>query len=214
MSLTVREYDFASNLPPLAIHEDPTGQWSLGVAGTIWDSSYVLARYLEKSLVQQPITNQSNILELGAGLGIVGMSLARFLPSANIVLTDKSDRLKLLQHNVQSNNSTATVTGYDWETPTAAIEEQNWDMILVSDCIWEPSLHTILLQALHRVMKSTTVLLMAYEVRNEPVEEQFLDSLRHSYTLQTIPTEEMDEQFQSDDIRIVRAQFACTTRFV
>ena len=169
---------------------------------------------MEKSLALQPITNQSNILELGAGLGIVGMSLARFLPSANIVLTDKSDRLKLLQHNVQSNNSTATVTGYDWETPTAAIEEQNWDMILVSDCIWEPSLHPILLQALHRVMKSTTVLLMAYEVRNEPVEEQFLESLRHSYTLQTIPTEEMDEQFQSDDIRIIRAQFACTTRFV
>ncbi|KAH8552371.1 putative methyltransferase-domain-containing protein [Umbelopsis sp. PMI_123] len=134
------------------------------------------------------------------------MSLARLLPSANIVLTDKSDRMKLLQHNVQTNRSTATIASYDWEGQDAAIEEQSWDMVLISDCIWEPTLHTILLQAINRVMNVDTVLMMAYEVRNETVEEQFLDSLRQDYTLQNIPEEEMDEQFQSDDIRIIQAK--------
>ena len=33
MSLIVREYEFASNLPPLAIHEDPTGQWYSKICG-------------------------------------------------------------------------------------------------------------------------------------------------------------------------------------
>ncbi|GAB5591858.1 hypothetical protein Unana1_06758 [Umbelopsis nana] len=173
MSFIVREYEFAGELPPIAIHEDPTGE--------------------------------CHILELGAGLGLVGISLAKLVPAAQIVLTDKSDRLRLLQHNVQANQSTATVASYDWEHTDPNIDQQPWDIVLVSDCIWEASLHALLLQALERVMKPETVLLMAFEVRNEAVEKDFLDKLQSTFKCHDIPPEEMDEEYQSDDIRIIRA---------
>lgn len=179
---------------------------SLGVAGTIWDSAFVLARYLEKSLSQQSLCG-GRVLELGAGLGLVGISLAKLLPSAYIVLTDKSDRLRILQHNIATNHSTAHVASYDWEHEHSTIHDQHWDVVLVSDCIWEPSLHPLLLQALDRVMKQDTILLMAYELRDAAVEKGFFDSLRESgYTWRSIPSEEMDEEYQSDDIQVIQAK--------
>ncbi|KAJ2961954.1 hypothetical protein NQZ79_g2834 [Umbelopsis isabellina] len=176
-----------------------------GVAGTIWDSSFVLARYLEKSLQTHCLTDQSCILELGAGLGLVGIATARLLPNAHIVLTDKPERLKLLQHNVQTNESSAQVEGYDWDTDNSDMEGQQWDAVIISDCIWEPSLHDSLLKALGKVVHNSTKLIMAYEQRNDITEQQFFDEFHSTFDSRIASSTEMDEEYQSDDIKIVIA---------
>ncbi|KAG2177813.1 hypothetical protein INT43_003060 [Umbelopsis isabellina] len=203
--LVTREYEFARNVSPLLISEDPTGQWCHGVAGTIWDSSFVLARYLEKSLQTPCLTDQSRILELGAGLGLVGIAIAKLLPNAYIVLTDKPERLQLLQHNVQANDSSAQVAGYDWDTDYSDIDDQQWDAVIISDCIWEHSLHDSLLKALEKVVHTSSKLIMAYEQRNDVTEQQFFDKFHSTFDSRIASSTEMDDEYQSDDIKIIIA---------
>jgi hypothetical protein len=48
---------------------------------------------------------------------------------------------------------------------------------------------------------------MAYELRDAAVEQGFFDSLRESgYTWRSISSEEMDEEYQSDDIQVIQAK--------
>jgi predicted nicotinamide N-methyase len=176
-----------------------------GVAGTVWDSSFVLARYLEKSLPVHSLTDQSRILELGAGLGLVGIAMAKLLPNARIVLTDKHERLKLLQYNVHANESSAQVEGLDWDANNPDIEGQQWDAVLISDCIWEPSLHDSLLHALEKVVNSSSTLIMAYEQRDNTIEQQFFDKFHSIFDSRIASSDEMDDEYQSNDIKVVIA---------
>lgn len=64
-----------------------------------WDSSVVLAKYLEHN---PAIVQNKHILELGAGTGVCGISAA-YLGASYVVLTDLAYVIKNLQKNVEIN---------------------------------------------------------------------------------------------------------------
>lgn len=80
-------------------------QKSLGKGGLCWDAAFVLAEHLMMTHRQwYPLTYHPNILELGAGTGLSGLALAKFLP-CNVTITDLPELLNLMQQNVTQNFS-------------------------------------------------------------------------------------------------------------
>jgi predicted nicotinamide N-methyase len=94
-----------------------------------------------------------SILELGAGCGIVGITLSRFLPKANIILTDLSEATEILDVNVGTSHSALrdrlAHQVLDWSHPLPPnIAETKWDMVLVADCTYNPDVVPDLVQTL------------------------------------------------------------------
>lgn len=75
-------------------HDSQTG-------AALWDASIVLSKYMEKQ--QRTLVRRSKVLELGCGLGLVGM-VASLLGASNVLLTDRSELLPLIQSSVERNN--------------------------------------------------------------------------------------------------------------
>ena len=83
----------------------------LSHAGTVWDGAIILSSYLQKqfvdkedqSIVEELITDK-NLLELGAGTGILGLSLIPFKP-ASVIMTDLPDYVNFLENNIQKNEA-------------------------------------------------------------------------------------------------------------
>jgi predicted nicotinamide N-methyase len=97
----------------------------------IWPSSLALSRYiLEESLIY----GNKKIIELGCGIGLVGMAVS--LQGGNILLTDyQPDALLFAEMNWLLNlgRSPSTVL-MDWRNPDTS---QKYDIILASDIIYE-----------------------------------------------------------------------------
>lgn len=72
----------------------------LGIGGKIWDSTFVLIRYLYQNRVE--LVSGKRILELGAGTGITSLALSRLQP-AMVVCTDLEEVVPLIKVNVELN---------------------------------------------------------------------------------------------------------------
>ncbi|KAF9574276.1 Methyltransferase-like protein 21D [Mortierella alpina] len=262
ITLASREHEFNDySIPVLEVDEDPSGQLRGGVGSTIWDAAIVLAKYLEKcDLLTSAATQSSrtlNVLELGAGTGIVGLAAARILSfkgaKANIVLTDKENCMPLLQRNIEKNTSNGIEVKaqiLDWENfsgikaitttadansnpsstaaastttaesesgtlsndppPTTASDllDNEWDLIILSDCIWVPALYPSLISTLNKIVQPShkTQLLIAFEKRNFSEEMEFFAMLGKTFRFRDIKPEEQDANYQSEDIYLFQCQ--------
>ncbi|GJP49799.1 hypothetical protein CLOM_g8967 [Closterium sp. NIES-68] len=77
----------------------------LGFASTVWDSSIVAGKYFER---HAHLVRSKTCIELGAGCGLLGISLA-VLGARAVVLTDMPGNLPLLHRNVHANDLHHTV---------------------------------------------------------------------------------------------------------
>lgn len=104
-------------------------QFSFDVAHTIFSSFQVdegtdlLLRSLE------PATEPRRILDLGCGAGIIGITMARRFPAAQVTMADVSLlAVRYARHNMELNNATnATVLG---SVGLEAVPEGPYDLIL------------------------------------------------------------------------------------
>ena len=77
--------------------------------GHTWNAAYRLAEYFSTTAAQIGLDTPQNkrkinVLELGAGCGYLGMTVARNIPNANIIcLTEQEDGCQWLRYNVQLN---------------------------------------------------------------------------------------------------------------
>ncbi|XP_024542272.1 protein N-lysine methyltransferase METTL21A-like isoform X1 [Selaginella moellendorffii] len=92
---------------PLLISQSVLGQDpnSKHVGTTVWDSSVVFAKFLEKNCNRGQLNGVQmagkRAIELGAGCGVAGLAMA--LMGCNVVLTDQVEVLPLLLKNVERN---------------------------------------------------------------------------------------------------------------
>ena len=84
----------------LNLLEDPTGSLAGGNGATLWDSSLALTNFLTYHYADTDLSDK-DVLELGAGVGLVGMALASM--GANVVVTERDIALPLLRKNVDRN---------------------------------------------------------------------------------------------------------------
>ncbi|KAI9741578.1 MAG: hypothetical protein M1818_004384 [Claussenomyces sp. TS43310] len=177
------------------------------IARHIWDAGLLLSAYIHSlcyAAQPDPATPLSALLrtilhkpgplralELGAGCGIVGITLARCCrrhhPDATILLTDLPEAEDIARHNIRCNNEPsshhrdpATTTSgtpprlnyqnLDWSAPLPAeLETAQLDLILVADCTYNPDVVPHLVRTLSALLEHNrkAVVLVAMKVRHE-----------------------------------------------
>ncbi|RAL63452.1 hypothetical protein DID88_003872 [Monilinia fructigena] len=144
------------------------------IARHIWDAGLVLSSYLSSlrnssasvgslSTLEKFLDTQQdlNILELGAGCGIVGITLATlFFDKINkILLTDLPEASEILEKNIttMASKSDASLCSYshqvlDWFEPLPeGVRDERWELVVVADCTYNPDVVSDLVLTLKRV---------------------------------------------------------------
>ncbi|KAH7380951.1 putative methyltransferase-domain-containing protein [Cadophora sp. MPI-SDFR-AT-0126] len=155
------------------------------IARHIWDAGLVLSAYLSNMLRDTPssrslprlptlrtiLSNHDlNVLELGAGCGIVGISLCQALPNiTQMILTDLPEATSILTHNISLCSPAPNHSVLDWSQPLPApIASTQWNLILIADCTYNPDVVPDLVHTLGRLADGNKDLnvLLAMKVRH------------------------------------------------
>ncbi len=113
----------------------------------VWPAAVALAQWFAMA---DSAPAPARALELGCGLGLVGVALARL--GWQVEATDYvEDALVLTAHNAHLNQvSMGLSVGYlDWNHPTGATAPY----VVASDVLYDPANHAPLVRALHRLLE-------------------------------------------------------------
>lgn len=177
-----------------------------GVAGVVWDAAIVLATYLQtlsngdgsKSGLNNfevgPFLRSKNVLELGAGTGLVG--IVACLLGADVVITDTKDALNRTIENVEGNlgssckNLTVQERGshkvevLHWGQDLQKWKNTSWDIIVGADIVYIQETFKDLLETLKVLTESNkeTLILLSCRIRYQR-DLDFLDILKTDFTV-------------------------------
>ncbi|XP_005159014.1 protein N-lysine methyltransferase METTL21D isoform X1 [Danio rerio] len=190
-------------------------QCSKGDVGcVVWDAAIVLSKYLETEQFCSigsgvSMWSSKNIIELGAGTGLVGLVAASL--GANVTLTDLEDLQPLLQLNIKKNQQlihTGSVTAkvLKWG---ANVDDflPHPHYILMADCIYYEQSVEPLVETLKLLAGPETCIICCYEQRtvgvNPEIEKRFFELLLQDFQSEEISSEKQDPEFNSPDIHIL-----------
>jgi SAM-dependent methyltransferase len=96
------------------------------------------------ALVRQILSTENRrvgILELGCGVGLVGIALAQMRQKFNVWVSDKADAIEILGINTENtytaDATSLTPTTIDWEEELFyKFQDMRFDLILVCDCTY------------------------------------------------------------------------------
>ena len=142
-----------------------------------------------------------HVLELGAGVGLVGLTAAA-LGGQYVILTDLPDVLPVLQENVARNESIIDpdricCVALDWFDPHPLPAPPNhscWDVILLADCVWTLDLVAPLLKTIEALLHQRQAddyvypleLLVSYQRRGHHAHQAFWNGLSAMFTIQEV----------------------------
>ncbi|MCJ1482949.1 hypothetical protein MMC06_003115 [Schaereria dolodes] len=193
LSNTIRKVErrfLLENGHMLRISEE-TGE---SIARHIWDAGVALIAYIGNVLRsssegeswtshvrRQPSSRSLNVLELGSGVGIVGIGCAQLMPFSNVLLTDLPEAMDILEYNISraqpAESSALSSAVLDWGVDLpATFAKQPYDLLLVSDCTYNPDRIPALVHTLFALtsLSETTDILISMKVRH-PSEALFFD---------------------------------------
>ena len=173
------------------------GTWAGSV---VWAASLALCDFIHEAASQEsasglgfkslPSMRGKRVLELGAGVGLPGLA-AHLCGADTVLLTEQPPLDALLQRTVAEHFANAYQGGQlaaatlDWAAPDTikALSAQGWEVILCSDCVYEP-LYGEAWRLLDKVLQQLTsdspldcVVLCAVERRKADGVEKFVAQL-------------------------------------
>lgn len=128
-----------------------------------------------------------NVLELGAGCGIVGIALAQYFPNAVVQLTDLADAQDILSKNLDqatpAKNSILKAWTLVWDAePDEADFNYNFDLVMISDCTYNADSCPDLVATLARVSSiSPGVRILVAMKRRHDSEHIFFDLMADAH---------------------------------
>ncbi|KAI9750572.1 MAG: hypothetical protein M4579_006422, partial [Chaenotheca gracillima] len=131
----------------LSIAEE-TGE---SIARHVWDAGVILLDSLSRQTGDLPSlqhmieshADKLKVIELGSGCGIVGLGLAQTLPHCSVLLTDLPEAEDIVGSNMArldaAQASSVEFAVLDWDAAIPpAIGQTIFDLIVVSDCTYNP----------------------------------------------------------------------------
>ena len=120
----------------------------------IWESSFLLAYFMG----QQPVVPKQRLLEIGAGLGVVGVYAA--LCGHRVLITDiNDDALLFAKANVLLNGAlNAEVLKLDWNAPELPAP---YDVVFGSEVIYDRENYPLLVKFLGRALTPDGMIFLA-----------------------------------------------------
>ncbi|KAL2023126.1 hypothetical protein VTK56DRAFT_3732 [Thermocarpiscus australiensis] len=185
------ELDFSGLLgEPLKLHEDLKS----GCGGQLWPAGMVLAKHMLR--YHRDKLQHSRILELGAGGGIVGLTIARGCSSLDhpLYITDMVEMESLMQHNIALNGLEHRVRArvLNWGEPLSKeVVDFKPDTILAADCVYFEPAFPLLLQTLQDLLALTpsATVFFCFKKRRR-ADMQFLKAARKAFTVTEIEDED------------------------
>jgi predicted nicotinamide N-methyase len=122
--------------------EDPEAE--RGSAGPVWAHAWTSGVVLA-GVVAHCALRDVRVLELGCGLGLVGLAAAT--AGANVTVSDRSRyALAFAAASAEDNGLTVQTVRCDWSDPTPLASGAPWDLVLGADVLYdERSAHQLLL---------------------------------------------------------------------
>ncbi|EQC40558.1 hypothetical protein SDRG_02446 [Saprolegnia diclina VS20] len=173
----------------------------LGIAGKLWDSALILTTYLARN---PQVLAGKRVLEVGSGLGLVGMVCAH-LGAAAVTLTDMDEVVPMLQYNLKLNalEAVASASALCWGTSPAHLSPP-FDVVVMSDVVYDPTGYAPLVTTLLDVTTPSTTILMAHRSRH-PQEKDFFELLGVSFTTESMPLQGVwDHESRMTDVQLLR----------
>lgn len=120
----------------------------------VWEASFLLAYFMGR----QPVALGHRILEIGAGIGVVGVYTA--LCGHKVVISDiNEDALLFARANVLLNNATqAEVRSVDWNDVEL---KEEYEMIIGSEVVYERECYPLLVSFLDRALAPGGLIFLA-----------------------------------------------------
>jgi predicted nicotinamide N-methyase len=138
-TLHIPPFDLTIEAPPDAdalVHRAQSeGNIEHGYWAHLWPSALTLAHFIARTNLIAP---GMRILEIGCGLGLVGLMAAK--RGAVVTLTDYSDEaLAAARRNAELNHLTISTARFDWNDPP----DSAWkpDLLLGADVLYSPYAH-------------------------------------------------------------------------
>lgn len=157
----------APGIGEVYITEQPFVLVSGGTTGLrTWEASLLLSQWL----LEQEIEGL-NILELGAGTGLVGILAAK--KGAHMLMTDGSEAVvSKLSGNLALNDTTAKVQTLWWGEEDPILDHQ-WDYVLGADITYDEDICASLAETYARCLQKGGIGILAATVRNENTLQAF-----------------------------------------
>lgn len=200
----------------LSLAQDPNSQHH---GTTVWDSSIVFVKYLEKNSKKGEFSRaklqNKRVVELGAGCGLSGLGMA--LLGCEVVVTDQAEVVPLLRRNMERNMARAKYSALEYSHlgPIGSVEvaELDWgnpqqaealhppfDYIIGTDVVYKEHLLPPLLESVLALAGPKTTLLLGYEFRDSGVKEKLQELFSRHFTIKKITHSKMDAKFQHSNI--------------
>ncbi len=151
------------------------------VGSLIWEGCAALMVHLLTRAPSGSMTSAASlaglsVLELGAGVGILGC-LAAQLGARDVLITDRAEILHVIERNIGANRVQSRAKGMELEWGAHEAEAASakavvvvagapFDVILASDVIYNLSAAFLLLETLIQLSDSHTLILIAYRERD------------------------------------------------
>ena len=154
----------------IVVRQDPSNQTT---GGCVWETSYLLAQWAHRELSARMRESSVRILEVGAGCGLLGLSLAA--AGARVLLTETAEAMSNLEHNVGQNPpraarggavATATLHWGDAEHMAQAAARGPFDLLLGTDVVYHEALVAPLLETLWNCAGPSSRVWLCYQVRD------------------------------------------------
>ena len=163
--------------------------------GHVWPSAVALSSLFCAAgsgarIAGVPELRGARCLELGAGVGLVGLQLAA--QGARVLCTDHDpNALELLGGSIAANGLGDWVSTklLDWNDPQSWQTAERFDLVLAADCVY-PATHEAFAAALigHVPAGSETPIIMAYQHRGDASERFFSLMQEDGFVLQRLET--------------------------
>ncbi|KAG2234045.1 putative methyltransferase-domain-containing protein [Thamnidium elegans] len=194
-------------------------QWNDGTPGKIWDSAIVMTKIFLK-LFANDSNHLSNkrILDLSAGTGYIGLSIAQFYQSnqhispPQIILTDLPEALNLMEQNQLLNHiqsSHLDIVSLCWGNKMQAQDITNQgplDIIIASDVLYNVVHFSSLISTLRHLCHQNTIVYLCYKQRGLTAKEEnsFFSSCKKYFSVRQLKNIEQLQLKQFENTMTVR----------
>lgn len=139
---------------------------------------------LLRKLLTSNTSKRLRVLEVGSGCGVVGIALSQ-LRKCEVLLTDLEDAQDIMQTNIDyaipSPGSILERQVLEWGKGLDDLENAKFDLVLVSDCIYNPDSSILLVQTLQKISdRNPKVLIFVAFKRRHDADDIFFENMQKS----------------------------------
>ncbi|KAF1845841.1 uncharacterized protein K460DRAFT_338481 [Cucurbitaria berberidis CBS 394.84] len=190
VKLVERRFTLSPKGPVVSIWEE-TGE---SIARHLWDAGITLSCHLKelldnksdstKTLLPSQRSARLHVLELGAGCGVVGISLAQIFQGAQVLLTDLPEAQEIVERNLgevkTAEGSSLRFQELDWDADLPDNLKSPpflLDLVLAADCTYNSDSSPALVDTLVRLAKISPKVVVAIAMKMRHSSEEVFFNL-------------------------------------